>query len=136
MSVENELTLREMDLLEPCANALWELELGKRHPHTALRKHFVDVCKKRAEPSTEHEVAYLKWRRLGRPDLGKLRRRLIAQSKCDQELKKITEQAKARDAAERGRQCLTESFKRYIDEPLGTREDFKKDRASWKSTHT
>ena len=41
-----------------------ELDFGRRMPASEAQRHFVEVCRGRAVPKTEHETAYLAGRRI------------------------------------------------------------------------
>ncbi len=56
------LTQRERSLLRRYLPFYEELASGERVPSTAAQKHFVEVCSGAADPGTEHEVAFLKYR--------------------------------------------------------------------------
>ena len=71
------LTLEEVRLLKPLAAKLEMLERGSFPADTEAREHFVRVCSGNAEPETDIERAYLKWRGT-KPELALLERDLIA----------------------------------------------------------
>jgi len=155
------LSWEEIELLRPCIENLRELELGKRAPTTSLQVHFLDVCKGKVEASTKHAFAYLKWRQnpvdlnqlvmsqATRVELGqgpkegareierkKAERNARNSEKQKREFKKIKREATARTTQDRKASLEGQSYKRFIDEPLESREEFKKDRASWKNSHS
>ena len=135
-----DLNAKEVSLLRPYIRALEKLEQGKIEPKTALQKHFLAMCRGESPARTEYEFAYLKWRRT-KPDLSKVKQngmppkksrnvRLKDETKLNQtELKKIALQVKRRVAADIARQ-KSQAPTRTINE-FGSREDWKKDRASW-----
>jgi uncharacterized protein YifE (UPF0438 family) len=116
---------RPPSLIAPYIKALQELERGIRVPQTALQVHFVEVCRGGAQPTTEHERVYLAWR-------AREQRRLKLEAE---------EQARRRGSTtNRGDETAVVSSKpvsrrwsdpkpyaRFVAEPLGTREDFKRD---------
>jgi len=115
-------------LIASYVKALQELDRGVRVPRTALQVHFVEVCRGGALPTTAYERAYLAWR-----------------AKEQQRLKvELEEQARRRELhGNRGHETTVASSKpvpgcwaepkpyaRFVVEPLGTREDFKRDRGA------
>jgi uncharacterized protein YifE (UPF0438 family) len=60
--VADRLTLEEVRLLKPLAAKLELLERGAFPADTDARQHFLSVCRGEAEPETDTEIAYLKWR--------------------------------------------------------------------------
>ena len=65
------LTPAERVLLEKHLPFYLSLERGTRKAETAAQHHFVAVCRGAAQPTTPHEVAFIKWKALGtkkRPD--------------------------------------------------------------------
>src|SRR5688500_11414815 len=66
MAAVERLTLEEVQLLKPLE--LERLERREFPVNTAARRHFVQVCQGKAEPETQLERAYLKWR-VSKPDL-------------------------------------------------------------------
>jgi uncharacterized protein YifE (UPF0438 family) len=114
-------------LIAPYVRTLQDLERGIRAPRTPLQLHFVAVCKGKARPMTEYERAYLLWRSLEREQL-----------KRDTEERRQTESRKGRGSrsadmalqAPAGRWSDPKPYARFVAEPLGTREDFKRDRAA------
>lgn len=58
------LTDRERELLERYYDFYKALALGSRKPTTEAQNHFVSVCHGEAEANTEHELAYMNFRKL------------------------------------------------------------------------
>ena len=56
------LTQRERSLLRRHLVFYEALASGARVPNTAAQRHFVKVCGGVAEPDTQHEIAFLKYR--------------------------------------------------------------------------
>jgi uncharacterized protein YifE (UPF0438 family) len=149
----SDLSPNEIRLLAPCIHALEMLERGERKPRTALQRHFLNVCKGECPARTAYERAYLKWRE-SKPDLLKLQRDIrtakakrspvqdrangnlqIARQRERRrkiEFKKIEEQAKRREAADIARQKQKYKIPTRRVQEWGTREDWKKDRDSWR----
>jgi hypothetical protein len=106
--------------------ALQELDSGVRAPQTALQVHFVEVCKGNARPATAHERAYLVWRakehrRVRLKAEEQARRRRVRMNPTNEALG-------APPDANSGRWADPKLYARFVFEPLGTREDFKRDR--------
>ena len=115
-------------LIAPYIKALEELDRGSRAPQTALQAHFVEVCRGGAQPTTPYERAYLAWR-------AKEQRRLkieLEEEACRRELhnNRGREAAAPSPKPVPGRWSDPKPYARFIAEPLGTRADFKKDRAA------
>jgi uncharacterized protein YifE (UPF0438 family) len=147
------LTHEEIRLLIRCVHALEMLERGERKPTTALQQHFLDVCKGKYRARTAYEHAYLKWR-VSKPNLLKLQQEIATakakgrpvKDKTERvaqivrqrerrrkiELKKIEAQAKRTEAADIARQQQKYKIPTRITPEWGTREDWKKDRDSWR----
>lgn len=60
---DNDLHASEWELLTKHIEFYRKLETGERTPTTDAQVHFVEVCEGRAEPRTEHEIAYVKYKR-------------------------------------------------------------------------
>ncbi|MFW5836286.1 MAG: DUF413 domain-containing protein [bacterium] len=56
-------TDREKELLRKHLDFYKDLDRGFLEPTTKAQQHFVYVCRGHFEPSTEHEIAYMKYRR-------------------------------------------------------------------------
>jgi uncharacterized protein YifE (UPF0438 family) len=56
------LNKKEWALIERHINFYVELENGDRTPSTPAQERFVDVCKGKRAPRTEHELAFRKWK--------------------------------------------------------------------------
>jgi uncharacterized protein YifE (UPF0438 family) len=56
------LNRKEWDLIERHLRFYAELEAGIRAPSTPAQEHFVEVCKGKKPPRTEHELAFRKWK--------------------------------------------------------------------------
>jgi hypothetical protein len=66
MTASTSLTDRERQLIYKYLEFYKALALGKRRPTTEAQKRFVAVTGGRARAESEHEVAYIKWKRLQR----------------------------------------------------------------------
>jgi very-short-patch-repair endonuclease len=55
------LTKRESFLIKRFLEFYKSLATGERTPSTAKQKHFVEVCKGKTKPETEHEIAFVKF---------------------------------------------------------------------------
>jgi hypothetical protein len=115
-------------LIAPYIKALQELDRGVRVPRTAMQMHFVEVCRGGAQPTTAHERAYLAWRakeqRRVKLELEEqARRRELNSNRGD-------EPALMAPKPVPGRWSDPRPYARFVAEPLGTREDFKKDRGA------
>jgi uncharacterized protein YifE (UPF0438 family) len=115
-------------LIAPYIKALQELDRGVRVPQTALQAHFVEVCRGDAQPTTAYERAYLAWRgkeqqRLKREAEEQAGRRQLNSNKAN-------ETAVVSPKSVPGRWSDPKPYARFVVEPLGTREDFKKDRGA------
>jgi hypothetical protein len=115
-------------LIAPFIEGLQELDRGFRAPATALQVHFVEVCRGCAQPTTAYERAYLEWRakeeqhRKAELEEGWRRRELNRD--------RGHEAAPSSPNPVPGRWADPKPYARFVTEPLGTREDFKKDRAA------
>jgi uncharacterized protein YifE (UPF0438 family) len=143
------LSEAEIALLREYLDLACAIEAGTREPRTDVQKHFLQVCRGEAEPATKYERAFLKWRSLGRlqlivapmPENEKTK----TSSKNTTQKNSQKQEFKIRKALENAKRHaqLTEAdaaskHKKFVQEPTriilewGTREDFKKDAASWK----
>jgi hypothetical protein len=109
--------------------ALRELDAGTREPRTAMQVHFVSVCRGVALPVTAPERAYLAWRvkedaRRKREAEEQATKRRLARDRQRQPV------APSGSPGIAGRWRDPKPYARFIDEPVGTREDFKRDRAA------
>ncbi len=157
--------MEEEALIGPHLHGLQRLASGQQKPRTTLQIHFVAVCDGRANPVTPHEKAFLKWRRLGSPDLSPMRKRAPKFSKKQQDVlvagmtqddwKAYKESASSRNKPRPRKRTKTKdvtgpnlaeierraqaairnankSATRYFEEPVGTRDDFRRDtRRNW-----
>ena len=117
-----------------------ELDLGERTPKTELQKQFVEVCRGRKPAVTPHEIAYMAFKRSrekGAPEKPKSKAQRTSE-KCMHRLS-----AKVRPSsfvkADSARPAINQEnihlidpraakpWTRHIEEPLGSREDFKRD---------
>ena len=148
------LSERELALVHKYGPFYRELDGGHRTAETEAQKHFIAVCRGRAEAETPHEIAYMKFRELelnNRKMGGRLQKLRNAGSfgsgasasraiKAETVRKTSVKAPAPRDSSnpmpvatpKSGASSLTPkreapSYARFIDEPLGTREDFKKD---------
>jgi uncharacterized protein YifE (UPF0438 family)/ribosomal protein L24E len=62
MPYEDKLTDSERELLDHHLRLYEALDSGWHQPTTDDQRHFVEVCRGRAEACTQHEFAYLKYR--------------------------------------------------------------------------
>src|SRR5260370_39408434 len=108
--------------------ALQELDGGLRVAVTALQVHFVEVCRGSAQPTTAYERAYLEWR----ANEERWKKREVEEQARRRELRRDRGRETAADSpkAVPGRWSDPKPYARFVAEPLGTREDFKKDRAA------
>jgi Protein of unknown function, DUF len=115
-------------LIAPFIRALRELDRGLRLPVTALQAHFVEVCRGSAQPTTAYERAYLEWR----ANEERRKKRELEERARRRELHRDRgrETAGASPTAVPGRWSDPKPYARFVAEPLGTREEFKKDRAA------
>jgi uncharacterized protein YifE (UPF0438 family) len=61
---EDTLYSWEQKALRQCLESYVELETGQSTPVTAAERHFIEVCRGNAEPDTDHENAYLKYKEI------------------------------------------------------------------------
>src|SRR5215472_1537537 len=115
-------------LIAPYVNALRELGQGIRAPKTASEVHFVEVCRGGAQPATAYERAYLVWRV---QEQRRVKLELEEQARRS-ELRKLRqgEPAVAPPNPVAGGRSDPKPYARFVAEPLGTREDFKRDSAA------
>jgi uncharacterized protein YifE (UPF0438 family) len=115
-------------LIAPFIKRLVELDKGLRAPMTALQVHFVEVCRGGAQPTTAYERAYLEWRakeeRRRKLELNEARRQKESNRNRDHE------PSPAAPLPVPGRWADPKPYARFVAEPLGTREDFRKDKAA------
>jgi hypothetical protein len=118
------------------------LDLGSRKPATDQQRRFVAVCRGKLPPITDHEHTYLWWRKISNrklpsttpgsaspadPDPRDLRLRLGKPF--------IPSGAREGRRPPPGRWADPKPYARFISEPLGTREDFKRDSgANWSNS--
>jgi hypothetical protein len=119
---------RPPSLIAPYIKALQELERGARVPRTALQMHFVEVRRGGALPTTAYERAYLAWR-------AKEQRRLKLELEEEARRRELDcnrgkETAAVPPKPVPGRWSDPKPYSRFVAEPLGTREDFKRDRGA------
>lgn len=112
-------------LIAPYIKALQALDQGVRVPQTAMQRHFVEVCRGAARSTIEYERLYLEWRALERRRLklkaeGRVRQREIRSNRS-------TEITSAPPKLVPGRWSDPKPYARFVAEPLGMREDFKRD---------
>jgi hypothetical protein len=116
---------RPPSLIAPYIKALQELE---RVPRTALQMHFVEVCRGGALPTTAYERAYLAWRAKEQKrlklELGEAARRRDLLGNRGNETAAVPPKPVP------GRWSDAKPYARFVAEPLGTREDFKRDRGA------
>jgi hypothetical protein len=119
---------RPPSLIAPYIKALQELERGVRVPRTALQMHFVEVCRGGALPTTAYERAYLAWRAKEQKrlklELGEAARRRDLLGNRGNETAAVPPKPVP------GRWSDAKPYARFVAEPLGTREDFKRDRGA------
>jgi hypothetical protein len=115
-------------LIAPYIKALQDLDRGVRVPKTPMQVHFVEVCRGGAQPTTAYERAYLAWH-------GKKQQRLKLEAE-EQAGRRRSNSSRGNEAARvtpklaPGRWSDPKPYARFVAEPLGTREDFKKDRGA------
>lgn len=134
------LTSRQVALIGRHYEFYRQLDLGDRTPTTALQWQFVEVCRGRRQAVTPHEIAYMEFKRSrqnGAP--GKQESRAEPQGK--KKTHRLSRKAKpasfastkpARSSIDRKNihsvdPRASKPWARHIDEPLGSREDFKRD---------
>ena len=66
------LEARDRALLRPCLKALCDLADGRRTPKGDGQRMFLAAVRGKARPVTPYEIAFLRWRRAGEPDLDAL----------------------------------------------------------------
>jgi uncharacterized protein YifE (UPF0438 family) len=121
-----ELSEDELVLLEKNLSLLKELDNGRIFPRTIEEKHFVDVCKGKAEPKTLEEIAYIKRKKnlikaMGENSL-KDKGSVISPSKHVPDNSSMDKNS-ITDA------CITENEEGYPDSRWFTDKDWKKGRA-------
>ena len=141
-------TLRDARLLEQCIGALQALDQGRRTPQTPAQEQFLRVCRRKLAPSTEYEKAYIRWK-TKKPDIRTMLMRADSAQRMynslnrqegsrnvnedDRTLDEVikAEKERQRRVAEKRQQEPPKSdFKPlHIDEPWGSREAWKRDRA-------
>src|SRR3954470_23147333 len=98
MTAVERLTLDEVRLLKPWTQKLQLLEQGQFPANTEERRHFLQVCRGEAEPETELEHAYMKWR-VSKVDLDSLEADLLLiAAKAESLQDKLRLQRRARHA--------------------------------------
>ena len=117
-----------------------QLDLGERTPETEAQRHFVEVCRGRKSAVTPHEFAYMEFKRSrekGAPE----NKKFGDQRETDKKAHRLSTKAKppsfvragsARPAIDRKNVHLidpraSKPWARHINEPTGSREDFKRD---------
>lgn len=131
------LTPEERALIDKHKQFYLDLAEGRRKPKTAAQLHFVAVCKGRLAPKTDHERAFLRWKELIREN-ERAAQKLYSQqpvknkAKPSQSGKKphnpsAAEQAASKVREERLREMYEKPHARFVDEPWGTRADWKRD---------
>jgi len=115
-------------LIAPYIKALQELDRGVRIPRTAAQVHFVEACRGGAQPATAYERAYLVWRV---QEQRRVKLELEEQAhRKDQRRRGQGEPSVAPSDPVSGRWSDPKPYARFVPEPLGSREDFKRDRAA------
>jgi hypothetical protein len=115
-------------LIAPYIKALQELDRGVRVPKTAMQVHFVEVCRGGAQPKTAYERAYLAWRA---KEQQRLKLELEGQAlRREPHNNRGHETAAVPPKPMPGRWSDPKPYARYVAEPLGTREDYKRDRGA------
>ena len=117
-----------------------QLDLGDRMPTTELQRQFVEVCRGGRQAVTPHEIAYMEFKRArekGAAEKKKIGARGSEEKTTHRQSAKAKPSSVAR--AQPGRPSInrenihlvdpraSKPWARYIDEPLGSREDFKRD---------
>jgi|SRR5579883_62078 uncharacterized protein YifE (UPF0438 family) len=116
---------RPPKLIAPYIKVLRELDRGVRVPRTALQFHSVEVCRRATSPMTPHGRAYLAWR-------AQEQRRLKLEAEAQirpRELRRSRDREKALVVSKLapGRWSVPKPYARFVTEPLGARENFKRD---------
>ncbi len=116
---------------------------GSRKPDTAAQVHFVKVCRGALLPETDHERAYMAYRQSkakqeynteepairSKPTVGQKPRPAYKKPP----LRTFAQPQPNRSQAAGTKPVSQPNWKRFIDEPLGTRDDFRKDSAGNKN---
>ena len=119
---------RPPSLIAPYIKALQGLDRGIRTPQTALQAHFVEVCRGNAQPTTAYERANLAWR--AREQL-RLKAEIAEKAhRTEQQSHPASETGVVSPRFVPGRWSDPKPYARFVSEPLGTREDFKRDSAA------
>lgn len=143
-----------------------QLDTGERAPTTDGQRHFVAVCRGEMRPLTEHEFAYLAYKSEEPQRRQELAARLAAKRSAVPELEGEAARKKDRARADRAnrdakrKKALKQIERRatdrdhtvpiheidpraaapwaaYVEEPIGSRDDFKKDRGrNWSRAKT
>ncbi len=123
-----------------------QLDQGERTPTTELQRQFVEVCRGRRQAVTPHEIAYMEFKRSRQKGAsGKQESR--AEQPGKKETHRLSRKAKpasyasakpVRSSIDRKNIHLVDPraskpWARHVDEPLGSREDFKRDSGSHRS---
>ena len=107
MNGDYDLNEEESALLEHHLDFYQSLDEGRWRPQTPAQEHFVAVCRAQATAETQHERAYIKWKRDNT-----IRRR---------------ERARANEEESQGK--IPEFPDGWAKDEFGSREDYKRDRA-------
>ena len=119
---ELSLTREQKKLIKKHLTFYNQLSSGERKPTTAMQIHFVGVCNGKHKPKTKHEIAYLAFLNScelhGRrsEQVRPISNNLSNPSRKERLIHEVDPRA-------------PKPWSRYISEPLGTREDFKRDSA-------
>ena len=136
------LTADELRLIGRHLTFYRALDLGLRTPETESQRNFVEVCRGQRPAATVHEIVYMKFKRLreGKPSEeprsgGQGQRKQETKAPGSKEERSTrTTRGGATGAIGRGNIHLIDPrapkpWTRRIEDPLGSREDFKKDSA-------
>ena len=136
------LTSDELGLIGRHLTFYRALDLGLRTPETELQRNFVEVCRGHRPAATVHEIAYMEFKRIrqGKPSeepCSRGQRAYKPKTKAPgskEQRTGSTTRGPAIGAIGRGNIHLIDPrapkpWTRRTEEPLGSREDFKKDSA-------
>lgn len=118
-------TRRQKKLIQKYLRFYNQLSSGQRKPTTAAQVHFVEVCNGKYEPHTEHKVTYLVYREACDMQDRRSKKSQRARKPIANQQRSVTQQRPIYKVDPRA----PKPWSRYIDEPLGSREDFKRDSA-------
>ncbi|MCC7276633.1 MAG: DUF413 domain-containing protein [Alphaproteobacteria bacterium] len=116
---------RQKELIAKHLTFYESLDTGLREPDTALQRHFVEVCRGSCAPRTEHEMVYLAYKRDKVLEGLKTANRRRQQAREDSALSAgATATVPAIHLID---PRVPKPWSKFVHEPIGSREDFKKD---------